>query len=120
MVVSFFSVDNQNNRVCFKSEAVYENNTLVFQDKSVRDTYIHVTKHKDKLCFERKGSVCMSMELELGCRRTGFYKNALGLEFSFTSYCHILKITEKKIEMEYDMILDGDVLSKHKIWIIIR
>lgn len=120
MVVSFFSIDNQNNRVCFKSEAVYENQTLIFQDKSVKDTYIHVAENGDKLRFERKGAVRMVMELEVGCLRNGFYKNDLGLEFTFFSYCRALKITEKKIEMEYDMILDEAVLSKHKIWIIIR
>lgn len=120
MVVSFFSTDNQNNRVSFRAEAVYDKETLVFQDKSVKDTYIRVSVSGNKLCFERKGAVCMAMELEAGARRTGWYKNAMGLEFSFVSDCRVLKITEKKLEMEYDMILDGEVLSKHKIWIIIR
>lgn len=120
MKVFFYSVDDEENKVSFHSEGIYENNVLSFEDKTLENTRIHIFIYPKRLIFQREGSVEMKLELIEGQAIPSFYRNDLGLEFEFQALCHKLKISKDKIDIEYEMILDHNSLSYHKIWIIIR
>lgn len=120
MEVFFYSLDNQNNKVSFKSNAEYINNKLVFKDKSIDSTNIHLSISKDKLVLERIGKTEMKLALIENISSEAYYRNEMGLEFNFIAKCHKLNITNNRIDIEYDMILDNELLSSHKIWIIMR
>ena len=120
MEVSFYSVNDENEKVCFKSLAEKNNNQIIFQDKSLSNTMIYLTILKDKLIFERKGDCNMKIELKNDKKTLGFYSNEIGLEFNFETKCKELIIKDKRIDIQYDMILDNSILSSHKIWIIMR
>lgn len=120
MVVHFYSLDQENQRITYTSEAKIEDNSLVFLDKSVENTTIYIRRLEDKLVFERKGDVQMQMTLILNQKTKAYYKNNFGLEFSFQVECHRLEQKKNRIDLEYTMFLDSDAMSRHKIWIIIR
>lgn len=120
MQVFFYSLDNQNNKVSFNTAYKREDNKIIFEDKSIENTVIYLYIYKDKLILERKGSVEMKISFIKNKSIPSYYKNQLGLEFNFIAKCHKLTITENRIDIEYDMILDNDLISSHKIWIIMR
>jgi len=120
MEVFFYSLDNQNNKVSFKSNAEYINNKLVFVDKSIESTVIQLSISSDKLVLERTGNTIMKLAFIENKSSEAYYKNEMGLEFDFIVKCNKLIITDNRIDIEYDMILDKELLSSHKIWIIMR
>lgn len=120
MKVFFYSVDDEENKVSFHTDGLYKDNILSFEDKTLSNTRIHIYIYPDRLIFQREGSVEMKLELIEGQAMSSFYKNDIGLEFEFKAFCHKLKISKDKIDIEYEMILDHNSLSYHKIWIIIR
>lgn len=120
MMIHFYSVDNDNNKVSFKSEGYESNGKLCFLDKTIKDTMIYLTISTDKLLFERKGRIEMVLPLQQEIKSKAYYKNELGLEFDFIADCTKLEINRDRIDIQYDMILDNEVQSSHKIWIILR
>lgn len=120
MKVFFYSVDDEENKVSFHSEGAYRDNVLSFEDKTLKNTKINIYIDSNRLIFQREGSVEMKLELIEGQAMPSFYRNDMGLEFEFQAFCHKLDISNNKIDIEYEMILDHNSLSYHKIWIIIR
>lgn len=120
MIASFYSVDDENNKIIFKSNYEIKDNTIIFEDKSYENTKIYLYKFKDRLIFKRVGNCNMTLELIEGQALEAYYANELGLEFKFIAKCNKLSLDNNRIDIEYDMILDNDLLSSHKIWIILR
>lgn len=120
MKVFFYSIDDEENKISYNSEAHYEDDMLVFEDKSYENTKMYLKIDKDRVIINRKGMIIMNLEL-IGNKKTkGYYQNEIGLEFDFIIDCSNLVITDKRIDISYAMILDNQVLSSHKIWIILR
>lgn len=117
MEITFYSLDDENNKVFFKSKGIKENNIISFIDKSNDNTTILLEQNTSSIIFYRKGDIDMKMILEKNIINSCYYKNQNGLEFDFKVYCKELIIKEKRIDIEYDMILDEDIISSHKIWI---
>ncbi len=120
MVVIFRSVDQENNSVSFQSEGYYDGEYLIFEDKSALETKIHLQILDNKLILIREGLIKMKITLVEGKCLPSYYKNDIGLEFNFIAFCKKLIINKNKIMVEYDMILDNEKLSSHKIWIILH
>ncbi len=120
MLIFFYSKDKEHNKVSFQTEGHYEENILVFQDKSVSNTKIYLDIKPDRLLFKRKGDVDMILDLVKDKKTTGYYKNELGLEFNFDCVCKELSIKNNRIDMSYTMFLDNEIILDNKIWIIIR
>ena len=117
MEVTFYSLDDENNKIFFKSKGTKENNIISFKDKSNENTTILLEINASSITFYRKGNVDMKLILEKNNTNECYYKNEMGLEFNFKAFCKELIVKEKRIDIEYDMILDEDILSSHKIWI---
>jgi hypothetical protein len=62
----------------------------------------------------------MEMTFDLNRSTNGYYKNTMGLEFTFTVKTNKLKVVKNKILVEYNMILDEFTASTHKIWILLH
>ncbi len=118
MIVSFFSVDEELNRVSFKSEAKQIDNSIIFEDKSAKDTTINLEIYDDKIIIDRVGSVNTFMEFRLNQTFETKYKSDAGLEFDFKIFCNLLEIKQNRIDIEYDMILDEITKFHHKLWIL--
>ena len=119
MIVSFYSIDSNENEVKFESTATLIDNTYIFDDKSLNNTIINLIVLNDEIIFKRMGDVDMNLELKNGKKTKGNYKNNNGLEFSFECLCDELKMVEKNLSIGYSLIIDGEAISYHKILITI-
>lgn len=120
MKVFFYSIDDEKNKINFNTEGFYENDYLVFSDKSIPNTKIYLKYENNTLIFKRFGFVNMNVRLHHQEKTNAWYKNDMGLEFNFITFTKVLNYKDNRIDIEYDMILDNKVYSTHKIWIIIR
>lgn len=115
MKVAFLSIDDEGNKVHFTSQYNLKNNKIVFDDQSSDNTIIELENLKDKLIFKRIGTVNMQMTFQNQTTTEGFYANDLGLEFKFLVFCHNLTKTDKRIVIDYDLILGEEDKHRHKI-----
>ena len=119
MIISFYSIDSNDNETKFESEATLSENIYIFDDKSLDNTIINLIVLNDKIIFKRMGNVDMKLELELDKKTKGNYKNSNGLGFDFECLCDEFKNDEKNIALGYSLIIDGNVISYHKILVTI-
>ena len=115
MQISFLSLDSEQNKVYFVSDATKTNSIYTFEDKSTEHTTIHLEVLEDKVCILRKGSVQMNMEFVEGHATKGTYEDVFGLTLEFTIYCEQLKIMDKKILIHYQMLQNNSVISTIKL-----
>ena len=120
MEVSFYSLDNDNNKIIYKSEYKKINNTIIFKDKSLENTDLYITIENDHLVIKRVGQVTMTFKAKLKEITDVYYKNEMGLEFNFKVKTTSIILKDNRIDLEFLMILDNEVINSHKIWIIIR
>ena len=120
MIISFYSIDEELNKVSFKSDAKIVNNSIIFEDKSVKDTIINLEIYDNKIIIDRSGFINTYFEFRLNEFFNTKYKSEEGLEFEFKIFCNLLEIKQNRIDIEYDMILDENIKFHHKLWIILR
>lgn len=118
MELLFHSLDSNENKVFFRSNYERNGNTYVFPDKTDKGTSIILTIKNSEILFERKGNTNMQLLLSKDNMTLGHYENNLGLKFEFYVKTNNLKIEPQKIEMEYSLYVDDDMLSTHKIWVL--
>lgn len=115
MVVSFLSIDQENHKIAYQSEATVYHNTYTFLDKSLKDTSIELTKTTDFVTLRRFGYCTMDMQFCLNKITHGVYNNKDGLEFSFSIRTTELKIENSRIRIAYTMSIEGDEVSQQRI-----
>lgn len=115
MQVTFTSVDDQMNRVQFHSPVEQLAQGYRFKDGSMEETMLTVLIEQDRLHFIRTGQAQMDIIFDRMTTTVGSYKNQDGLEFQFLVVCKRLYISLKQIIIHYEMILDEQTKSKHKI-----
>ncbi len=118
MQVTFSSIDDQLNKVRFETDVVIKDNTYYFKDKSTENTDIELTIYQNEVHFKRIGQTQMKLILIENRRTIGHYKNEMGLDFSFYIDCKQLTISKEQIKIQYEMILDKQIKSLHKILLI--
>lgn len=114
MKVTFLSLDDDNNKVYFTSDYSKVDDQIVFLDKSTPNTEIHLKIKDEEVILERIGSVNMQMIFNLKHLTKGFYNNDMGLDFNFQIKCHKLLCRNKKVNVEYDLILEDGQKLGHK------
>ena len=119
MKVSFLSLDENNNKVKFESDCSMDENEIIFIDKTVENTTIHLIKEEPNLKLIRDGNTNMEMIFSEGDLTKGYYKNQLGIEFEFYVSTKKLIIDKSKIFINYKMIIDENVQTEHKISILL-
>ena len=119
MIISFYSIDSNDNEIKFESAATLIDNTYIFDDKSLENTIINLIVLNDKIIFKRMGNVDMNLELEKNKKTQGNYKNSNGLDFDFECLCDDLAFDGKNISLGYSLMLDNNAISYHKILITI-
>jgi uncharacterized beta-barrel protein YwiB (DUF1934 family) len=120
MRLSFHSIDDNDNKIFYEADYEKSDNEIVFIDKTLENTTNHLIIDQDKLKLIRLGEVEMEMTFDLNRSTNGYYKNTMGLEFTFTVKTNKLKVVKNKILVEYNMILDEFTASTHKIWILLH
>ena len=118
MILTFHSIDSNDNKIIFNTEYTKKDNLVIFKDKSMENSVIELTIENDSITLKRTGDNEMDLMLIYNQKTTGFYKNNMGLEFEFEAYTTSLNITSKKISIEYTMFLEDNPISTHKIWIL--
>ena len=118
MDLTFYSIDSNNDKVLYHTSYIKSENTIIFDDKSVLNTKIYLTIKDDKVLFERKGNVIMYILLDLDKITFCHYENEMGLKFDFSVKTTNLVLKNNKIEMAYQLFLENDMISNHKITII--
>lgn len=119
-MLTFHSIDSDNNKVIYSTDYKREDNKVIFKDKSAENTDIILTINNDlSLTFERKGDVNMLLPLALGEKKAGFYKSSNGLAFDLNVKTLFLEIKNNKISVEYELYV-MDIIQTHKIWILLH
>lgn len=115
MKVSFLSMDNNENKVNFTTEVEKKDNIFIFNDLSTTNTTIEIEILNKNVRLTRTGDTTMYILFDLNYITSGSYKNSLGLAFEFDIKTTRLDILSNKIRIDYDMIIDKETLSSHKI-----
>lgn len=118
MKVTFHSLDNDGNKVFFKSDAKNVDSYIEFIDKSTENTSIRLKYDTSSIIIERVGNINMVLNLELNKTTGCMYKDNLGLELDLEIKTNELEVKNNKLYANYDLILDKNVISSHKIWIL--
>lgn len=117
MVVSFQSLDSENNKIEYLAEAKQVEDYIEFEDKSCSDTKIRFKTGNGIAEFIRVGYISMSIKFQLNETTLGAYVNAEGLDFEFEIYTTELQMDKDRLSVRYNMIMDNKVISKHFIQI---
>lgn len=120
MKVTFHSLDSNDNKVFFRSTCVKNGNEYRFKDKSAANTEISLSIRGNEVLFSRRGEIEMDLLINPTEKTEGHYKNSMGLLLNFMVTTSLLKIEENRIEMEYSLFFDEEMLSTHKIWVLFR
>lgn len=115
MYISFQSVDSENHKIEYLSEATLLENWIEFEDKSCVETKILLRIDNGQVELKREGFINMSIKFHLYEVTCGAYVNTDGLDFEFEIYTSELQIEEGKLMIKYDMIMDDEVISRHFI-----
>lgn len=119
MKVKFLSLDDQNEKNYFESDASRSGQDIIFLDKTTPNTTIEFSFLEDSVKMIRTGDVNSFMEFKLNETTKGKYHNLLGLEFDFNVLCTKLEVADNKIRIDYILILDEYIQTNHKISLLI-
>ncbi|MDE5566542.1 MAG: DUF1934 domain-containing protein [Anaeroplasmataceae bacterium] len=115
MQVTFSSLDEEMNRIQYEASVKQEENYLIFEDKSVPNTWVKILIESEVIHLVRYGQVQMEMTFDPTKKTIGHYQNEMGLDFNFMIDCSKLSISKEHITIHYQMILDETIKTKHKI-----
>ena len=118
MLLSFRSLDSFDNEISYKAEYQKNDNTYVFDDLSAENTKTFLTIDGDVVRIKRTGDTESEFTFSENLKLPGYYKNNLGVNAELSIFTKKINIKSDKIYLEYDLILDDDVISSHKIWIL--
>ncbi len=113
-MLRFYSIDSDNNEVKYFSPFVREKNTLIFEDKSVNNTKVFLTIGEN-IKIERHGNINMSFLFDLDNLTLGMYENELGLKAEFIIKTNELLVSNNNVIIAYDLYLDSEKISGHRI-----
>lgn len=111
MIVSFLSF-NEQTKTAFQTEAVINGNAIIFEDKSIPNTKIKISKLDKAILLERFGQVKMKMLFCLDEKTKGTYINKDGLEFEYSIQTKDLMIQENKIKVSYILYMDHEEVTE--------
>lgn len=114
----YFQMISENLNIDYKVFGRKENNTIIFPDKSVPNTMMHVTVLPDMVEIVRTGNVEMKQTFKFNEKIDGYYKNNMGLEFEISSFTTEMNIEENSILIFYEHYLDNNWQSSNKLKII--
>lgn len=120
MKVAFLSLDDENNKIHFESEASRKENEIIFLDQTTPNTTIEFKIESESVTMVRTGDVNSYMEFVLNKKTKGNYQNIMGLEFDFEVLCTYFLITTNKIRLDYELILDEHTKTMHKISLLLK
>ena len=115
MKVSFLSMDDNDNKVSFVTDVIKKDNRYLFNDLSTTNTQIEIEILGSNIRLVRTGDITMYMLFDVNFYTSGSYRNSEGLSFDFDIKTTRLDILSNKIRIDYDMILEKEILSSHKI-----
>lgn len=119
MKIQFLSVVDDE-KSSFITDGIVTETKICFKDNSDSDTSIIVDLNENSIDLTRIGSISSKMTFIEGEFTDSFYHDSLGLELNLRIFCTKIIKEKNKINIEYDNYLDNSLISKHKIWIIIR
>ena len=118
MFLTFKSIDNEGNEIKFQTEYEKLDNKYIFDDLSVENTKVELMMNEENVIINRFGDTESKFVFIQGINTLAFYKNSLGLELKMNIFTKKIIIKSKQLYLEYELILDSDVISSHKIWIL--
>lgn len=120
MKIHFYSFSD-GEKIDFISECSYENNTYFFKDQTDLGTTISFkVLDEHRIEFKRSGHTITTIIFDKFNITKAFYDNNEGLAFNFNVKTNRLDLEINKIVVEYDLILDGEIQSSIKIYLLIK
>ncbi len=113
-MLRFYSIDSDENEVKYFSPFVRNGNTLLFEDKSTKDTKVFLTIGEN-IKIERKGLINMSFLFDLDNLTIGTSENELVLKSEFMIKSYDSLMSNNNITISYDLYLDSEKISGHRI-----
>lgn len=95
-------------------EYFIEDKNICFYDENIKTTFKDTS---DGLICLREGKIKQELLFIPGKITRTNLKVEYNLETTLFIYTHLLKKSENGYYLKYDLILDNNVVSKHKIWI---
>lgn len=114
MKVHFYS-KSDDYEIEFFTTAYKEDGFIVFKDESLDNSFIKMKILDNELIFDRYGDVNMKISFLEGEKTSGLYQNAMGLEFKFEAETKRLYMIKNFIELEYNLLIDGEHNNSCKI-----
>jgi len=113
-MLEFYSIDDENNEVHYMSSYERQCDTFTFDDKSTENTKVLLTIGNVSR-IKREGKVSMDFWFDLDNLTQGIYENDMGLSVIFTIKTKELFFRNNTFNVSYDLYLDNDKLSSHRI-----
>ena len=113
-MLEFYSIDDENNEVHYMSSYERQCDTFIFEDKTVENTQVLLTIGNVSR-IKREGKISMDFWFDANNLTQGIYENDMGLSVIFTIKTNELFFKNNTFYVSYDLYLDDDKLSSHKI-----
>ena len=113
-MLEFYSIDDENNEVHYMSSYERQCDTFTFDDESTENTIVLLTIGNVSR-IKREGKVSMDFWFDLDNLTQGIYENDMGLSVIFTIKTKELFFKNNTFNVSYDLYLDNDKLSSHRI-----
>lgn len=91
---------------------------ISFVDKSALDTKIYIKEIDNSFIIKRLGNISMQMTLQEGKTTKAIYKDINGVSMEFETKCLSFKSAPNQFDVVYELILDKNVISTHKLNIL--
>lgn len=118
MYLTFKSLDSFGNEIKYETEYKRIENGYIFDDLSVENTTTTLYIKDGNITIERNGDTLSKFNFIINNKTPGFYKNNAGLEINLDIFTKKINLLADKLYLEYDLIVEDDVISSHKIWIL--
>lgn len=101
--------------ISFTTNCKMEAETLVFIDEVNPETKIRIYKEKGLVVLERQGATRQKLFFDLTKETEATYENDFGLKLAFMLRTKASKWENDYFFFSYELLLEGDLVSKHKI-----
>ena len=113
-MLEFYSIDSEGNEIQYLSAYERQDNTFIFDDKTVEATCVLFEFGKE-FRIKRQGKITMNFLFDLDKNTVGIYENEMGLSIKFVIKTKEIIYKNNSFSISYDLYLDGDLISEHTI-----
>lgn len=120
MKVHFYSI-SETQKTSYKGDFSFEDGCIVFVDQSTQNTMQSIKIiNNQKILLKRTGSTNQKILFDSNKKTIGTYSDELGFDFEFIVDTKNIELTDDKIYIEYDLLIDNINQGTFKIYLLIK